>query len=111
MGVYLIIYGRHVAPKYVNWKNDAIMQIEVNLATTCEKHEKKLGLQTRKINVKILFICFARLHSHFKKKACLVTLAFGISSRFPVPGNAVACAFLTCFVFGNPQDEKRSACL
>ena len=32
VGVYEMIYGKHVAPgKHVNWKNDAIMQIEVNL--------------------------------------------------------------------------------
>ena len=31
VGVYEIIYGKHVAPKHVNWKNDDIMQIEANL--------------------------------------------------------------------------------
>ena len=32
VGVNEIIYGKHVAPgKDVNWKSDAIMQIEANL--------------------------------------------------------------------------------
>ena len=32
VGVNEMIYGKHVAPgRDVNWKNDAIMQIEANL--------------------------------------------------------------------------------
>ena len=60
MGVYLIICGKHVAPKHVNWKNDAIMQVEVNLINNVwETHTHKNGLQNQKINVKILFIYYA----------------------------------------------------
>ena len=75
VGVYEMIYGKHVAPsKHVYWKNDAIMQIEANLINNVWKTRKKIGLQNRKINVKILLIYYASLHSHLKKeKICALS--------------------------------------
>ena len=46
VGVYLIVYGKHVAPKHVNWKNDPIMQIEVNLINNMKK---KLVCKTERL--------------------------------------------------------------
>ena len=92
-----LIYGKHVAPgKQLNWKNEAIMQIEANLINNVWKTRKKIGLQNRKINVKILFIYYAWLHSHLRTLVLCHVRVWHIIRVSRTKGNAVARAFLTC---------------
>ena len=85
VGVYEMIYGKHVAPgKHVYWKNDAIMQIEVNLINNVWKtRKKKLVCKTERLTWKFYSFIMPDCIAIKKKTRALSRSCLAYHQGFP----------------------------